>query len=89
MATRDEVLDALTRVMDPELGKDIVKLGMVKDVSVEGDAVRVEVTLTTPACPLKHVIRRDVEAAVKALPGVGSVHVELGSRVAGRQIEKG
>ncbi len=89
MATRDEVFEALTRVMDPELGKDIVKLGMVKGVTVDGDAVRVDVELTTPACPLKHVIRRDVEAAVRALPGVGAVHVELGSRVASRQKEKG
>jgi ATP-binding protein involved in chromosome partitioning len=89
MATQVEVLDALSRVMDPELGKDIVKLGMVKDVTVDGDAVRVEVQLTTPACPLKHVIRRDVEAAIRALPGVGSIHVELTARVVSRQKEKG
>ncbi len=89
MATRDEVIEALRTVMDPELGRDIVNLGMLKEVEVAGDAVRVEITLTTPACPLKNVIRRDVEAAVGALPGVGSVHVELGSKVAARPKEKG
>jgi ATP-binding protein involved in chromosome partitioning len=89
MATREEVMQALAQVMDPELGKDIVKLGMVKSVDVDGDAVRVEVQLTTPACPLKHVIRRDVEAAVKSVPGVASVTVELGASVTSRPKEKG
>jgi ATP-binding protein involved in chromosome partitioning len=67
-------LDALRKVMDPELRRDLVSLGMVKDVVVEGDAVRLKVELTTPACPLKDTIGRDVKAA---LEGVGFRSVEL------------
>ena len=57
---------ALRKVMDPELHRDLVALGMVKDLVVEGDAVSLEVELTTPACPLKDTIGRDVEAALRA-----------------------
>jgi ATP-binding protein involved in chromosome partitioning len=67
-------LDALRKVMDPELHRDLVSLGMVKDVAVEGDAVRLKVELTTPACPLKDTIGRDVKAA---LEGAGFRRVEL------------
>jgi ATP-binding protein involved in chromosome partitioning len=67
-------LDALRKVMDPELHRDLVSLGMVKDVVVEGDAVRLKVELTTPACPLKGTIDRDVKAA---LEGAGFRTVEL------------
>ncbi|HVI93605.1 MAG TPA: iron-sulfur cluster assembly protein, partial [Anaeromyxobacter sp.] len=51
-------LDALRKVMDPELRRDIVSLGMVKDLAVSGDSVRLKVELTTPACPLKDTIGR-------------------------------
>ncbi len=67
-------LEALRKVMDPELHRDLVSLGMVKDLRVEGDAVRVRVELTTPACPLKDTIGRDVEAALR---GVGFKRVEI------------
>jgi ATP-binding protein involved in chromosome partitioning len=68
------VLDALRKVMDPELHRDLVSLGMVKDVVVEGDAVRLKIELTTPACPLKDTIGRDVKAA---LEGAGFKKVEM------------
>jgi ATP-binding protein involved in chromosome partitioning len=67
-------LDALRKVMDPELRRDVVSLGMVKDLAVSGDAVRLKVELTTPACPLKDTIGRDVNAALR---GAGFQHVEL------------
>ena len=73
---RENVLSALRTVKDPELFKDIVTLGMVKDVRVDGRHVRVHVELTTPACPLKDVIRKDVEAAVRRI-GAETVDVEL------------
>jgi ATP-binding protein involved in chromosome partitioning len=63
--TRDAVMAALRTVQDPELFKDIVTLNMVKDVRVEGSTVEVTVELTTPACPLKEVIERDVTAALR------------------------
>src|SRR5437588_2037184 len=71
---RDQVMAALKTVQDPELFKDIVTLNMVKDVRVEGDRVRVHVELTTPACPLKEVIERDVRAA---LARIGAQSVDL------------
>ena len=70
-------LDALRKVMDPELHKDLVSLGMVKDLRVEGDAVRLKVELTTPACPLRETIGRDVEAALRAA-GFKRVEVSWG-----------
>jgi ATP-binding protein involved in chromosome partitioning len=63
--TREQVITALRTVQDPELFKDIVTLNMVKDVKVDGSTVEVTVELTTPACPLKEVIERDVTAALR------------------------
>src|SRR4051812_38786932 len=73
---REDVLAALRSVQDPELFKDIVTLNMVKDVQLDGSAVRVHVQLTTPNCPMKETIRRDVENAVRQA-GAERVEVEL------------
>jgi len=70
----DAALAALRKVMDPELRRDLVSLGMVKDLAVDGEAVRLKVELTTPACPLKETIGKDVKAA---LEGAGFRRVEL------------
>jgi ATP-binding protein involved in chromosome partitioning len=80
----DAVRSALTKVMDPELGRDLVSLGMVKEITVQGDQVTVKVELTTPACPLRHQIGRDVEAAVRGA-GAREVKVEFGATVATRR----
>ncbi len=88
MANREEVLQALRGVMDPELHRDIVSLNMVRSIEVKGGRVRVQVVLTTPACPLKGAIRQAVEAAVRALPGVESVEVEMGADVASSRGKK-
>src|SRR4051812_46948774 len=71
---REQVMTALRTVQDPEIFKDIVTLNMVKDVKVSGDDVEVTVELTTPACPLKETIERDVTAALKR---VGAREVKL------------
>lgn len=89
MATVDDVMGALRGVMDPELGRDIVSLGMVKDVQVQDGTARIKVELTTPACPLKSVIQRDVEAVARSVAGIDRVEVEMGAKVAGRTREKG
>lgn len=65
--TKEQVLDQLRTVNDPELHKDLVTLNMVKDVTVQDGQVTVAVELTTPACPLKDKIREDVEQAVERL----------------------
>jgi ATP-binding protein involved in chromosome partitioning len=79
--TRELVLEALRPVQDPELHRSLVDLGMIKEVTIEGASVRVQVELTTPACPLRERIREDVERAVRALPGVQTVEVGFSSRV--------
>ena len=65
--TTEDVLKALSTVQEPDLGKDLVTLNMVKDVEINGNDVSFIVVLTTPACPLKELIRRECENAVKAL----------------------
>jgi ATP-binding protein involved in chromosome partitioning len=78
---REQVYDQLRTVNDPELHQDLVTLNMVKDVTLDGSTVRLQIELTTPACPLKDRIRGDVERAVKQIPGVESVAVEWSARV--------
>jgi ATP-binding protein involved in chromosome partitioning len=63
--TSEQVYDALRTVMDPELGQDLVTLRMVKEVTVTGDDVSVEIELTTPACPLRGRIQQDIEQAIQ------------------------
>ncbi len=79
--TEDLVMEALGRVQDPELGKDLVTLGMVKHVVVDGPRVRVGIELTTPACPLKEVIGRDIEREVKRLDGIRQVEIDWTAKV--------
>jgi ATP-binding protein involved in chromosome partitioning len=72
---------ALATVRDPELHRDIVSLDMVKDVEIDGGSVSLLVELTTPACPLKETIERDVRAALEAVPGVARVELDWGAVV--------
>ena len=74
---RSRALLALEGVIDPELGIDVVALGLVYDVTVEGSAMRVSLTMTTAACPLGEQIVRDAEERLGALDGVGEVTVSL------------
>lgn len=65
-ARRDATLAALGGVWDPELGLDVVSLGLVYDVRVSGDDVEVDMTLTTPGCPVSEQLPKEAEAAVQA-----------------------
>ncbi len=76
---REQVIAALRTVNDPELYKDLVTLNMVKDIEVDGDHVKVMIELTTPACPLKDTIRRDIEAALHRI-GAKTVNVEFSAQ---------
>jgi ATP-binding protein involved in chromosome partitioning len=78
---RDAVLQALRVVVDPDLRRDIVSLNFVKDVHIAGDRVSFTIELTTPACPVKDQMRDQAAAAVRALPGVGAVDVQLSAKV--------
>lgn len=67
---REAALAALGGVWDPELGLDVVSLGLVYDVRVDGDAVEIDMTLTTPGCPVSEQLPTEAEAAVRAaVPG--------------------
>jgi ATP-binding protein involved in chromosome partitioning len=85
--TSDQVMAALRTVQDPELFKDIVSLGMVKDVAIDGETVNVRVELTTPGCPLKEVIERDVTEALKKV-GAAHVNLELTAQVRGPAVPR-
>ncbi len=81
MPTNEQVMKALSTVNDPEIRKDLVTLGMIEDVKVDGGHVSFKVVLTTPACPLKDQIRNEATAAVKQIPGVTEVTVAFGANV--------
>jgi ATP-binding protein involved in chromosome partitioning len=76
--TREEILDALRDVVDPELHKSIVELDMVRQVEVRDGQVTVEAVLTIAGCPLRDTIVQSITDRVKALPGVAGVTVNLG-----------
>src|SRR5262245_12018723 len=75
------VLDALKVVQDPDLHRDIVSLGFVKDGKINGGQVAFTIELTTPACPVKDQMRDQARAAVMAVPGVSAVTVEMTATV--------
>lgn len=81
MIDRDAVLAALKVVVDPDLRRDIVSLGFVKSLVIEGGRVRFTIELTTPACPVKDQMRDQALAAVRALPGVTDVDVQMTANV--------
>ena len=76
MPTRDQILEALKVVIDPELHRTIVELGMVRSIDIsEQGAVNVTVSLTTPGCPIKGHFQTGVTKAVKSVEGVTAVSV--------------
>lgn len=77
MPSREEVVEALHQVEDPELGMDIVDLGLLYDVEVEGETVKVSYTLTSMGCPAGAMIAEDIERVVRELPGVAEVQPEV------------
>src|SRR5918911_3482475 len=80
--TKEEVLRALSVVKDPDLGRDLVTLGMIENVSIDDtNNVSFTIVLTTPACPVKEQLKQQSESVVSALPGVREVIAEVTSRV--------
>jgi metal-sulfur cluster biosynthetic enzyme len=77
MPTREDVFEALRAVEDPELGMDIVELGLLYDVEVDGPNVKVIHTLTSMGCPVGPMIQENVDQVVRAMPDVSDVEVEL------------
>ena len=77
MPSREEVLEALRQVEDPELGMDVVDLGLVYDVEVEGPKAKVVYSLTSMGCPAGPLIQQNIEEVLRALPEVEDVETEL------------
>ena len=75
--TRDDVFTALHQVEDPELGMDIVEIGLFYEAEIDGSNVKVIHSLTSMGCPAGPMIQEGIHDAVKALPGVENVEVEL------------
>ncbi len=81
MPNQEQVLDALRRVQDPDLHRDIVSLGFVQNLQVHDGRVAFTIQLTTPACPVKEDLKRQAEEAVQSLGGVDAVEVTMTSDV--------
>jgi ATP-binding protein involved in chromosome partitioning len=77
--SNDQVMQALATVNDPDVGRPITELGMVRDVTIDGGVVDVAVLLTVPGCPMRDRIEREVTAAVAPLEGVTDVRVHMGA----------
>jgi ATP-binding protein involved in chromosome partitioning len=81
--TQEQVFEALKKVQDPELHRDIVSLGMVKDLSVKNGDVAFTVELTTPACPLRETIESDCKRVLAEIPGIAGLQINFGAQVRG------
>jgi len=78
--THDAVIEAMRTVQEPELGRDLISLDMVKDVVIDGSALSLKIELTTPACPLKDEIERTTHAALGAI-GATQIDITWGAMV--------
>lgn len=79
MLTSDLVMQALSSVQDPELGRDLVSLNMIRDLVIKDDTIAFTLQLTIPGCPLKDHMAKDARETLLSLPGVHHVHIEFGS----------
>jgi ATP-binding protein involved in chromosome partitioning len=85
--TEAQVLDALRNVVDPDLHRDIVSLGFIKNLVITGGDVAFTIELTTPACPVKEQLQQQAEDHVKAVEGVTQVSIEMTAQVRARAHE--
>ena len=74
--THEQIMKALSNVQEPDLGSDIVSLNMVKDLHIDGDAVRFTLVLTTPACPMKDLMKN---ASINAILAFTDVAEDIGN----------
>lgn len=73
----EAVRAALRRVIDPEVGLDVVTMGLIYELEVEDGRVRIRHTLTTPGCPMEDVLRRGIAGAARSVAGVEAVETEI------------
>ncbi|MFQ5541306.1 MAG: Mrp/NBP35 family ATP-binding protein [Candidatus Binatia bacterium] len=89
VVTTEAVMEALKKVQDPEIHRDIVSLGMVKDLAVENGKVSFTVELTTPACPLRDRIQDDCKSALAGMEGMKDLEISFGAQVRGSKVGAG
>lgn len=77
MVTEGDIVKALKNCYDPEIPVNVVDLGLVYDIAIEEDKVKVKMTLTAPGCPMHSAIREDALGKIKAVPGVKEADVEI------------
>ena len=77
MVTKEEILEQLKQVSDPEIGMDVVNLGLVYDVEINGDRVYIKMTMTAPTCPVTPWILSEAQRIVENMEGVEAADVEL------------
>lgn len=77
MVTQDQIIEKLRNCLDPELGINIVDLGLVYGINIDGSSVNVILTLTTPGCPLDSYFVKDITSKLKEIKGISDVAVEL------------
>ncbi|SES70106.1 FeS assembly SUF system protein [Methanococcoides vulcani] len=77
MVTKEDVMEVLKKCYDPEIPINIVDLGLVYDVDVEGDRAHIKMTLTTPGCPMAAMIVDNVKQKVESIDGIKKAEVEL------------
>ncbi len=77
MITKEDVINVLKTVLDPEIGLDVINLGLVYEIKIENDEIYLKMTMTTPGCPLTAWILADAENRLRSLPGVKDVKIDL------------
>jgi ATP-binding protein involved in chromosome partitioning len=82
--TEDQIKTALSAIMDPDLGKDIVALGFVRNVVIKGGSVSLDINLTTPACPVKETMKSQAEEILRNIPGVTDFNVQMTATTRGQ-----
>lgn len=85
--TEEAVLQSLRSVMDPDLRRDVVSLGFVKNLKIRDGHVSLDLELTTPACPVKDQLKAEATERIRSLPGVKEVSVQLSAAVRGRPVQ--
>jgi ATP-binding protein involved in chromosome partitioning len=88
VTTQEAILQALATIRNPDLGRDIVSLGLIKDLKVSDENISFSIELTTPACPVRDQTKEEARRAVPSLPGIKNVDVTLTSKVRGPKSEE-
>ncbi len=77
MVSRSQIVDALSSCMDPELNANIVEIGLIYNIKIDANNVKLALTMTSPMCPVTSIIMADAQLRMEAINGIGKVELEL------------